>query len=685
MRPTRRLEPSSSVCHDLLTNFSVTERCLAADDYDSDLEENMSQLEYVLVDLPEGYTLYEHRRELDPNQPEGKGKGKDRREFFLYGHPGGRRKRYKTPVEFLPHLVWLATDESGDPENCGCLVCTPNDMTAAADELLALQAGPSEVQDRSSEKATTPFAMVPPGLYFGTPSPPAPASSGKKYFKEDLSRSEAANFKLPMEPSKMPASLTQAMSASKEPASNAPPAPIAPTNTSSMDPTKPVPARSAEQSLDAQPNKFIYRPGEVVWHLRSGRQEGAVGLAMITAREMFKNAQNQWYPVYMVQPLSHPYSHPRPLLVQDQRSLRPYLAFSTPEPFHQSLRNMIIPFERVDWRAVLEGTYGKGDTEADASMFAAKAVDASYTPIEPIPNATSDTPSSGKVNEIYYNGLYFGCEKFWVGEAVRLQRTAAASTGANTDILIISAIVERLATGQHSTADVLVVGDVYSYQTVAHNPKKPIPPNHYLPTRVQRDLEFRNAASAPKVGRVGKWKLVQPRARVSIADVKGRWYESRTMMPIISGVEYLRSSVEAGSVGDVGDSINARGDSAPASAPVKVGERKGNRLQAFGLAVPRGTQVGGKITPTPKQPPTPTQARTQTPTRAQAPTQAPSQPQPAQPLKRPHDQISSGRQAPSVPQTEQPAATHDTEMTEAGEKADYSQGYLGKLGTGGQF
>ena len=313
---------------------------------------------------------------------------------------------------------------------------------------------------------------------------------------------------------------------------------------------------------------------------------------MVTARDMFKNAHGQSYPVYNVQSLSHPFSHPEPELVTNQSSLKPYLAFSTPEYFHEALRGLNMTFEQVNWRAVLDGVYGKADTEADASMFAAKTVDGSYTPIEPIPTMSSSSGGHNKIHEIQYNGLYLGSEKLWVGEAVRLRPTAEGGTGEHTDILIVSAIIERLA--GHSIQDLILVGDIYTWRTVKHNPARRIPPNTYLPLRLQQDLEYRNAAALrAKLDKVSHWKLVTPRARISVAEVKGRWYESKHVLPIVGSQQYAWDKQASGKVPDIGDLINARGDSA--AAPVTIGERKGNRLQAFGLSVPRGTQIGGKI------------------------------------------------------------------------------------------
>ena len=51
-----------------------------------------------------------------------------RQDSYLYRHSQGPRKRFRSPADFYPHLLWLATDNSGDSDNCSCKICTPEDI-----------------------------------------------------------------------------------------------------------------------------------------------------------------------------------------------------------------------------------------------------------------------------------------------------------------------------------------------------------------------------------------------------------------------------------------------------------------------------------------------------------------------------------------------------------------------------
>jgi hypothetical protein len=83
--------------------------------------------EYVLNSFPEGYVLWDHSA---PEGESGQQKAGTRTDAYLYGHPAGRTKRFRSPQEFLPHLRWLAI---GGESNCECKVClsTPKELATS--------------------------------------------------------------------------------------------------------------------------------------------------------------------------------------------------------------------------------------------------------------------------------------------------------------------------------------------------------------------------------------------------------------------------------------------------------------------------------------------------------------------------------------------------------------------------
>ncbi|MCJ1472426.1 hypothetical protein MMC13_001074 [Lambiella insularis] len=617
---------------------------------------------YILADFPENYRLYEHVRVANLNGvPSSNGNARsanERRDCYLYGHPGGRKKRFRSPGEFLPHLIWLSTDLSANHENCECKICCPDELIQAGKDLIRLHAdGKDKV--RLGEKRDNSGDNL--GL---TEKKPKLNGDGNVAKVESRSNTSIVKKNLPVrstsqpqiknesQPQPKPQIQTQTQSTSQKPAAKPTPpqpavqAPAAATPPALLSPT-PLPGmKNYDQAVDAQCNKFLYRSGEVVWFNRGS----AWGLAVITMRQLFKDQRHQDRPQYTVQPLSHPFAHPRTMTMNQEEMLRPWLAWSAPDPTHETLVNKGLTYDTVDWSGVLQRRYGPGDAEVDGSIFAAKAIDGCYTPFERLTSARTT------VSDTQYNGVYCGGEKIWLGEAIRLR------TGLGKDIMILHRLVERssqTAKGAMSS-DMFVVGDIYSFQTVTYNPQQPIPANTFLPVRVQEDLNYRNRITIANKSQISYWKLIQSQARLGLGEVKGRWYESRVLLPILKGQADFALSLSKGEIGDVGSMLNGRGDAT--NSANKLGAKRNDRLEAFGSAIPPGTNIEGRALNNPH----------------------------TQPLNFPMDPaLTAPSMAMNIDQPQE-QTVNDTDMSEfvdvnQMDEGDYGQGYLGNLGNGGQF
>lgn len=346
-------------------------------------------------------------------------------------------------------------------------------------------------------------------------------------------------------------------------------------------PPQPVPtfvdsATCFEQQQDSEYNRYLFRPGELVWFNKGT----SWGLAIVTKRDLFKDQRIQDRPKYLLQPLSHPFLHPTLRIISQEDLLRPWLAWSIPDPTYAALHAAPgLTFNSIDWRMVLQGHYGEGDPEVDGSIFAAKSVDESFTLIEAVSNNTIET------GERFYNGIFFGAEKIWVGEPVRLRM------GSGQDIMIVHRILEKLKPGSTNTSSATIhfVGDVYSFSTTAYTPGLQPPDNRHLPTRLRQDLEYRNRATLTTKRTVSAWNITQAQARVGLGDVKGRWYESSVLLPILRGAAAFTSDLGRGEISDVGQWMNGRADST--LPPGKQGTRYLDRLDVFGKSIPPGTKI----------------------------------------------------------------------------------------------
>ena len=217
----------------------------------------------------------------------------DRQDAYLYGHPQGRKKRFRSPADFFPHLLWLATDSEWDSMNCACKLCSPD-----GDEIVESYPSKSEVVE------------VKPDIKFAPPT-------------------------LPAAPKSIPNFPTTSSKATIPPKLPAPPA---------------APVTSKEQQADASPSgKFIYRPGELVWFNNvSNWRLGVIG----------KRGLNNNKPRYLIQPLSNPYQQQPYQIKDDERDLRPWLAWSAPPTTVLSLNNMV--FDTIQWDRVIKGEFDQG-------------------------------------------------------------------------------------------------------------------------------------------------------------------------------------------------------------------------------------------------------------------------------------------------------------------------------------
>jgi hypothetical protein len=323
--------------------------------------------------------------------------------------------------------------------------------------------------------------------------------------------------------------------------------------------------QSAEQKIDSEPHgKYLYRPGELVW-FNKGQ---AWGLAIISKRQTLNNK-----PRYLVQPLSHPLSHP-PYQIKDQEDqIRPWLAWSVPLTTNERIRNLT--YEQVPWERVVHGDLVQGDATVDGSILAAKAIDASYSLFDRV-----DNPLAGP-GEVHYNGMFLGAEKIWVGEPVRLR-----VIGNDIVVLIVQKLIER--TTPPSNSHVTFVGDIYKLNTMPNQYKNRSEwPTPDLPARMVADLRFMNeVADMAKKGVWYEWQLLEVTARRGIPDVKGRWYETQNLLPILRGREQFQQDIAKGELVDASMWMNGRGDSS-----ILTGQRKKNRKDTLGRAVPADFKV----------------------------------------------------------------------------------------------
>ncbi|KAK2627674.1 hypothetical protein QTJ16_002320 [Diplocarpon rosae] len=483
---------------------------------------DLKRRNWILKELPEGYELWEHLkykvtyRMVDGKRKQSNGNF-ERQDAYLYGHPQGRKKRYRSPADFLPHLLWLAVDKEGDSKNCSCKVCSPDGDDEQADEVDREEIKDEPVKPESRTQVTIPAISRP----------------------------------------------------------QAPPAPTAPAPKPKQTPPTSKPGPSMEQQYDSQAGgPYLYRPGEMVWWENSPSNNWRLGV--VSKRGLLNNA-----PRYLIQPLSNPFEGQPARIVNKESSLRPWLAWSLPQTTIPQLQNK--GFDDVPWERVVRGDFGQNQAKefvVDGSILAARAIDASYSFFDRNEHALAG------LGEVHYNGMFLGGEKIWIGEPVRLRGAPAVGLQApEILVLIIHKLIERTSPAGSSVS---IIGEVYKWVEM------PSPytnrnqwPTPQLPPRMVADLRFRNeVADNAKTGIWYEWRLLDPLAKKGLSDIKGRWYETQRLLPILADANRFKHDLATGKLLDANEWMNARLDNNPIPE-----QRRKNRADTFGRAVPADFKV----------------------------------------------------------------------------------------------
>jgi hypothetical protein len=226
----------------------------------------------------------------------------------------------------------------------------------------------------------------------------------------------------------------------------------------------------------------------------------------------------------------------------------------------------------------LNGEFGPGDAEVDGSILAGKEINDSYTPFIPLGRKT---PNPG---DVFYAGMFLGAEKIWVGEAVRLQ-----VPNSEIVVMVIEAIVENDTATTKTASPATVIGDIYTFVQMhlppIYNDRKNWP-TPGLPPRMVADLQWRNENSLDRRRNIwSEWQLKESKAKRGLSAIKGRWYETRRLLPILRPGEFEKEVLE-GETYDAGVWMNSRFDAINDTL-----SRKQSRLDTFGRAVPKDLKI----------------------------------------------------------------------------------------------
>lgn len=464
---------------------------------------------FFFASFPSGYRLYEHVR------IPGAGGGKPRRDTYLYGHPKGPRKRYRSPQDFWKHVLWLSCDITKNPANCKCRSCESSGPTSSA---------PSSA---TPSKPTAPPTTVTVVTTADSPSP-----------METRTTMPVATF---------------------VPPPTAPTAPSAPPEGVLL-----ASATYRDRMQDLQfPRLAVFRHGEQVWVKNGPHMYLGVVLEVPTMTTDF----------YQVLPLTSPLKceETQPSS-QPATMIRPWTLFTTPSLTNLIFQNHNVDYENLPWYQDVSSE----TIEVDASIVKSRDVDISYTLIEKL-----------SVNN-HYAGVYYGAERFWVGDVVRIRTSFNPSVFTGREILVVSSIKDLAPGAPYNVrcigTGVMVTGDVYRLINHPH----PLPNPAGIPTAVLMDLgnRIRYTLADPSAP---YWSYIPIaiNTTVRLEDVSGRWYPISAMFRILDEPKFNAYLSESGIPQPEWDNMASGGNEmgTGGQGPSRGWRRFQHRHEAFNKAI----------------------------------------------------------------------------------------------------
>jgi len=277
-----------------------------------------------------------------------------------------------------------------------------------------------------------------------------------------------------------------------------------------------------------------------------------------------------------------PFGHPlyrTQEVTKEESDVRPFLAFSIPQiaPALQELKGRALA--QINWESLQERFNVRSDPSrqealaVEATKLAAARVDQCYSMF----NAAHH---GSMANYDIFGGVFLGAEKICVGEPVRIKLPREQQEQSLEEGMPVVMVVRRILISRDSKA-LMFEGSLWRLQHAALTQPGPNQGQGQLPTAMLGEKEFRDGLLQESGWRVD-WLLMNQNMMVSESTIRGRFYETRRLTPILNPAKF-QDMLRTRQVPDIQTSLNNRGDSNGPSAG-----RVPTRAYAVAGAVPPG-------------------------------------------------------------------------------------------------
>ncbi|KAK1471444.1 hypothetical protein CCUS01_05926 [Colletotrichum cuscutae] len=281
-------------------------------------------------------------------------------------------------------------------------------------------------------------------------------------------------------------------------------------------------------------------------------------------------------------PMSHVNFNQSPIQTLEATT-RPFLAFSVPNVSISDLQNKA--YDEVDWDAFFqtitpEDTHRREVALLDSSKMAAQKVGVSFS----VFSRLSETNGGKKID---YHGIFLGAERIELGDVLRVRLSAEQGVppaAANLPDALLG-LREICTAPIDSPGNAFFKGDIYQPITGDNQPVGGIPvPDDKLPRPLRDEIAFRNKFAASD-----RWRcvLLKQNAVLREPDLKGRFYPTHKLLPLLDGQAKVLAEVQKGIVRDVQQRLNQRIDTFKTAY---IGQKR-TRVETFGPALPPGSVI----------------------------------------------------------------------------------------------
>ncbi|GKT80096.1 transcription-silencing protein CLR2 [Colletotrichum tofieldiae] len=287
-------------------------------------------------------------------------------------------------------------------------------------------------------------------------------------------------------------------------------------------------------------------------------------------------------PEVQILPISHQLFNQSPIQTLEATA-RPFLAFSVPNVSIPELQNKA--YDEVNWEAFLrsltpEDPHRREVALLDSSKMAAQKVGVSFSVFSRI----AENEGGKKID---YHGIFLGAERIELGDVLRVRISPEQNLSAAANNLpdALLALREICTAPIDVPGMAFFKGDIYQPLTGDNAPATDgatTVPEDKLPRPLREEMVFRK-----KFVPAERWRcvLLKQNAVLREPDLKGRFYATHRLLPLLDGQAKVAAEAQQGIVRDVQQRLNQRIDTFKTAY---IGQKR-SRADTIGPALPPGS------------------------------------------------------------------------------------------------